>query len=62
MEGTQSDMNKKCRRVAILYPGNNEVRRNATHENNRFSGLFRAFAAKEVQFEPTRIRSSAGDG
>jgi len=41
-----------CGRVAILYPGNHEARRNATHENNRFSELFRAFAAKGIHVEP----------
>jgi hypothetical protein len=39
-------------RVAILYSGNHETRRNATHENNRFSELFRAFAAKGIHVEP----------
>ena len=39
-------------RAAILYPGNNAVRRNTTHENNRFSGLFRAFAAKGYSLSP----------
>jgi hypothetical protein len=41
-----------CGRVAILYPGDHEARRNATHENNRFSELFRAFAAKGLHVEP----------
>jgi hypothetical protein len=39
-------------RVAIVYPGDREVRLNATPENNRFSGLFRAFAANGVLVEP----------
>jgi hypothetical protein len=39
-------------RVAILYPGNHEARRNATSENNRFSELFRALAAEGIHVEP----------
>lgn len=39
-------------RVAILYPGNEEARRQATADNNRFPDLFRAFAAEGVQAEP----------
>lgn len=39
-------------RVAILYPGDREARRNATPENNRFSDLFRAFAALRIHVEP----------
>jgi len=39
-------------RVAILYPGDAGARRSATPENNRFSGLFRAFAAAGVRAEP----------
>jgi hypothetical protein len=39
-------------RVAVLYPGDHEARRNATHENNRFSELFMAFAAKGIHVEP----------
>lgn len=39
-------------RVAILYPGNQEVRRNATPENNRFANLFSAFAARGISVEP----------
>ncbi len=39
-------------RVALLYPGNREARRNATAENNRFADLFRAFSAAGVQAEP----------
>ena len=41
-----------CARVAILCPGNREARRNATAENNRFSDLFRAFAARRIHVEP----------
>ena len=39
-------------RVAILYPGDQAVRRNATPDNNRFADLFRAFADKGVAVEP----------
>lgn len=39
-------------RVAILYPGNSEVRRKATNENNRFADLFNAFASRGVRVEP----------
>src|SRR5438105_2612867 len=41
-----------CGRIAILYPGDYEVRRNATTENDRFADLFRAFAAKGIDAEP----------
>jgi len=40
-----------CGRIAILYPGDWEVRRNATAENNRFADLFRTFAAKGIHAE-----------
>jgi hypothetical protein len=39
-------------RVAILYPGDCEGRRNATAANNRFADLFRAFAVKGIHAEP----------
>ena len=39
-------------RIAIVYPGDYEGRRNATVENNRFAELFRAFAAKGIHAEP----------
>src|SRR3954463_8950166 len=35
---------KKISRIAILYPGNEEARQNATPENNRFAPLFQALA------------------
>jgi hypothetical protein len=44
------------RRVAVLYPGDHEARRNATAENNRFTDLFRAFAASGVHAEPAVYR------
>src|SRR5262249_49325349 len=39
-------------RIAILYPGDYVVRRNATAQNNRFADLFRALAAKGIHAEP----------
>jgi hypothetical protein len=39
-------------RVAIVYPGDAEARRNATPANNRFAPLFSAFAAAGVVAEP----------
>lgn len=47
-----SNSSKTSLRIAILYPGDQAVRRNATAENNRFSELFAAFAAKGVHVEP----------
>ncbi len=46
-------MGKGCRRrVAILYPGDHEARRNATPDNNRFSQIFRALADLGMIVEP----------
>src|SRR3712207_5804242 len=39
-------------RVAILYPGDEEVRRNAMPNNNRFAPLFSAFTASGIDAEP----------
>ena len=39
-------------RIALLYPGDREARLNATGENNRFSGLFSAFAGRAICAEP----------
>jgi hypothetical protein len=39
-------------RVAILFPGDSQVRLAATPDNNRFANLFRAFAAHHVGVEP----------
>jgi hypothetical protein len=39
-------------RVAILFPGDAEARRNATPANNRFAPLFSAFAAAGIHAEP----------
>jgi hypothetical protein len=38
--------------IAIVYPGDSEVRRLATRENNRFAALFAAFAAHGVDAHP----------
>ena len=45
-------MDNQRGRVAIVYPGNREVRRNATPENNRFALLFSALAAQGISAEP----------
>jgi hypothetical protein len=39
-------------RLAIVYPGNLELRRLATPHNNRFAALFAAFAAQGVDAQP----------
>jgi hypothetical protein len=39
-------------RLAILSPGDQQARRNATGENSRFSDLFRAFATRRIHAEP----------
>ncbi len=38
--------------IAIVYPGDSEVRRLATRENNRFAAVFAAFAARGVTALP----------
>ena len=45
-----ADNNKK--RVAILYPGDREVRENATPDNNRLSLIFKSFGDLGVHAEP----------
>lgn len=39
-------------RVASVYPGDEEARRLATPQNNRFAALFAAFAARGVEAAP----------
>lgn len=39
-------------RLAIVYPGDADTRRNATPQNNRFAALFAAFAAAGVDAQP----------
>jgi hypothetical protein len=41
-----------CGKVAILYPGDREVRRNATPENNRFAQIFHALSNLKIYAEP----------
>ncbi|MDQ6638899.1 MAG: Cj0069 family protein [Pseudomonadota bacterium] len=38
--------------IAIVYPGDSEIRRLATRENNRFAAVFAAFAAHGVDARP----------
>ena len=45
-------INKYCGKVAILYPGDREVRRNATPENNRFARIFQALSNLKIYAEP----------
>jgi len=45
-------LSKHPLQVAIVYPGDAEVRRLATRENNRFAALFAAFAAHGVDAYP----------
>jgi Domain of unknown function (DUF6815) len=48
-------------RVAILYPGDCETRKNATAENNRFADLFRAFDEKGIPAEPAVYHDDFAD-
>jgi hypothetical protein len=41
-----------CGRIAILYPGDYETRKNATPENNRLAKIFQALAEIGVHAEP----------
>jgi hypothetical protein len=45
-------LSKRPLQVAIVYPGDAEVRRLANRENNRFALLFAAFAAHGVDAHP----------
>jgi hypothetical protein len=45
-------LSKRPSQVAIVYPGDPEVRRLATRENNRFAALFAAFSAHGVHAHP----------
>jgi len=44
--------NDGAMRVAILYPGDREVRQNADPDGSRFADLFRAFAERGILAEP----------
>ena len=48
-------------RVAILYPGDREERRNARPDNNRFADLFRAFASSGIEAEPAVYHDDFAD-
>ena len=45
-------MSTRPLKIAIVYPGDSEVRRLATRENNRFAAVFAAFAARGVDAHP----------
>lgn len=45
-------MTTRSLQIAIVYPGDSEVRRLATRENNRFAAVFAAFAARGVNAHP----------
>ena len=49
------------RRVAILYPGDDEARQHAGHENTRFSKVFLALAALGMQVEPAVYHDDFSD-
>ena len=48
-------------RIAILYPGNEEARQNATSENNRFSPVFHALRDLGVMAEPAVYHDDFSD-
>ncbi len=48
-------------RVAIVYPGDHEVRRLAMPSNNRFAPLFAAFAARAVEAHPAVYNRAEAD-
>jgi hypothetical protein len=45
-------MTPRALQIAIVYPGDSEVRRQATPENNRFAAVFAEFAARGVEAQP----------
>jgi hypothetical protein len=45
-------VDQKNPRVAVLWRGDREVRRNATPQNNRFHRIFEALAALDIHAEP----------
>jgi hypothetical protein len=47
--------------VAIVYPGDEDVRRRATPGNNRFAAVFAAFAAQGVDAQPAVYNLAQGD-
>ena len=48
-------------RVAILYPGDHETRREATTENNRFTSIFQALADAGIKAEPAVYHDDFSD-
>jgi hypothetical protein len=48
-------------RIAIVYPGDREVRGLATRENNRFAAVFAAFAARGVDAQPAVYNLAQSD-
>lgn len=47
-----AQLHKNARRVAILYPGNREARKNAAPENSRFSKVFQTLEQLGLKTEP----------
>ena len=54
-------MSKRPLRVGIVYPGDPEVRRIATRENNRFAAVFAAFATRGVDAHPAVYNREQAD-
>ena len=54
-------MSRSPRKLAIVYPGDSEVRRLATSSNNRFANLFAAFAAQGVEAQPAVYNRTQAD-
>jgi len=48
-------------KIAIVYPGNAEIRKNATPDNNRFASLFSAFAGLGIQAQPAVYHPNFAD-
>lgn len=60
LQGMEMTRNDKGR-VAILYPGNEEIRRKATPDNNRFAQIFHALAEKGMHVEPAVYNDAFAD-
>ena len=54
-------MSRSPRKLAIVYPGDSEVRRLATSSNNRFANLYAAFAAQGVEAQPAVYNRTQAD-
>ncbi|MEO6743484.1 MAG: Cj0069 family protein [Caldimonas sp.] len=48
-------------KIAIVYPGDSEIRRLATRENNRFAAVVAAFAARGVDARPAVYNIAQAD-